>query len=634
MAACNTNIQTIKMIEKTNTKIQYALWSCMALYIIAFFSCSAFRFFAFDYYDMDFAVYSQIIWNILHGSLNSSVLGVNFIGHHVHLIAFPIALIYKIIPHPLTLLFLQTLVLALGAYPLYLIGSRIIRPRLACTVSIAYLLYPSLGHMNLYEFHFPPFATLALFFMIYYFLIHKYSFFVISTILALICQENISLVVFAFGIYALILRRSSRWWIFLMIIGMAYFLLCAKIILPALNPDTIQFISIYKHWGNSYAEIIYNVLTHPKATHLYIGSPEKIYWLTQLFGPLSYVSLLSPGYLFPSIPLFMQHLLSSRPQEINIYLHYTAELIPFIFTSFVFGIKKLISTPLFSKRQSSLIWIILIVALVNAGKTGPHFSLFKQTSITSDYRDDIKKELLNTIPNNAAILSTFEFMPSLSQRKELFSFHHVYWGRYTLSDKAYKLPGEIDYALIDFDDPLTFGSFYSPDGYKNIQLLIKEQNLKAIDVRDNFVLFKKGGFNPKPLYKVSRDTPVSAKKGGILIEDAIELRDSKAVLKKGMIESVFHWDVLKETSQDILMFISFVDKSKKLIDQSTSPICYRIYPTQAWKKGEHISDYKYLIVPPILKGRPYDILIGFYDFKTKKILKSGIPLEISKENIL
>ncbi|MDP8266734.1 MAG: DUF2079 domain-containing protein [Candidatus Aceula meridiana] len=619
---------------KQTRKYEYLVWSCIAIYAIAFFSCSALRFFAFDYYDMDFAVYAQIIWNILHGSLNSSVLGINFIGHHVHLIAFPVALIYKIIPHPLTLLFLQTLVLALGAYPLYLIGRHAIGPRLAFAVSATYLLYPSLGYMNLYEFHFTPFATLALFYMIYFFIERKYLLFIISTISALICQENISLAVLAFGIYALFLRRSPRWWLFLMMAGIAYFLLCAKIILPALNPDTIQFMSIYKHLGGSYVEIIYNIFTHPKAVFLYMSTPEKIYWLTQLFGPLFYLPLASPGYLIPSIPFFMQHLLSSRPQEIDIHLHYTAELIPFIFVSFIFGIKKLISTRIFLKRELSLMWIILAFSIFNAVAAGPHFRLFKKSSIVQNYHDNIKSKLLRKIPKDAAVLATFEFMPSLSNRKNLFSFHHVLRGYYTLSNKPYKLPRKIDYALIDFNDPLTLGSFYSPQQYKNIQALIEEQNLVAIEIRNNFVLFKKGGVKGKPLYKASQKNSISSGKKGTIIDGTLKLNGIKAINKGDTVEAIFDWTALEKTSKDIGIFFKFSDALGDLVDQTTSQICYRIYPTQAWKKGEHISDYKYLVIPPILKGKPYDILIGFYDFKTKRILKSGIPLEISKESNL
>ena len=67
------------------------------------------------------------------------------------------------------------------------------------------------------------------------------------------------------------------------------------------------------------------------------------------------------------------------------------------------------------------------------------FHLFKKNSIVMDYQDNIKAELLSKIPNEASVVSTFEFMPHLSTRKDLFSFHHIYWGYYTLSDKIYNL---------------------------------------------------------------------------------------------------------------------------------------------------------------------------------------------------
>jgi len=55
-----------------------------------------------------------------------------------------------------------------------------------------------------------------------------------------------------------------------------------------------------------------------------------------------FLSFLSPLHLLPSLPLFMQHLLSNRPQETNISFHYAAELIPFIILAFIFGVRKLL----------------------------------------------------------------------------------------------------------------------------------------------------------------------------------------------------------------------------------------------------------------------------------------------------
>lgn len=65
---------------------QIVVWGLIALYVL-FFSINSFlRYYSFDYDNMDLAAYNQIIWNIVHGSLESSILGINFLGHHAHFI--------------------------------------------------------------------------------------------------------------------------------------------------------------------------------------------------------------------------------------------------------------------------------------------------------------------------------------------------------------------------------------------------------------------------------------------------------------------------------------------------------------------------------------------------------------------
>jgi len=180
-------------MEMTTKKINYTyiVWALISFFILILSFISFRRYYCFDYIDMDLAAYNQIVWNIVHGSFYSSILGVNFLGHHAHFILFLLAPLYFLFQTPLLLLFLQTVFLALSAYPIFMIASRELDQSLALSLVIAYLLYPAMGYTALYEFHVPVFATAFLTFMLYYFIRHNFNLFALFMVLSLLCQENI-----------------------------------------------------------------------------------------------------------------------------------------------------------------------------------------------------------------------------------------------------------------------------------------------------------------------------------------------------------------------------------------------------------------------------------------------------------
>src|ERR1035441_6286533 len=78
--------------------------SCGA-YILLFFTWCSLKYYGFAYNDFDLAVHDQVFWNLLHGRIFNSILGIDFLGNHAHFITFLIAPFYSLCPHPLFLLF-------------------------------------------------------------------------------------------------------------------------------------------------------------------------------------------------------------------------------------------------------------------------------------------------------------------------------------------------------------------------------------------------------------------------------------------------------------------------------------------------------------------------------------------------
>jgi len=605
-----------------------ALSLSAAVYVLLFFSWCCLKYYGFAYDDFDLAHHDQIIWNILHGRIFNSILGIDFLGNHVHFISFLVAPLYWFVPHPLFLLFLQTVFLAAGVYPLYGLARLYLDCRMSLIVCIIYLLYPGLGYTNLFEFHPTCFAVFFLLCTAYYFFKEKFIHFNVFMFLSLLCQENMALIFFMWGIYAFFLKRELKWVLWPTFLGLIYFLICVYFILPGFNKKIFDFFSIYGPLGGSLGQVAQTCFLHPAKVAGILFQPHKMFYLAQLFTSVSFIPFLSLLSLLPVFLIFLQHLLSSRPSEVSLHYHYTAELIPFIFVAFVFGIKKITGVRSKSKYLGS---ILLLNALIANFVIGPHFHFMQEWKrLISDHRAVQKENLIEQIPGNASVVSTFEFLSHLSHREFLYSFHYVYSGFYTLSSQTYHLPGNVQYALIDFNDSLTFVGFYKPANYRNLEEFLQRGPWGSMDVQDSMVLFKKGVKNKYPLFNFIDNRIVAPHPVHLTVDDRIELYGYDAKVQSDRIHLIFYWKLLALEAKDVNIAIDFIDQNGKIIERQYRPLCYRIWPTQAWRKNQSIEEHQYFSVSPVIKGRLKDLKIGFYDYQTGMLIptdsKDGVFL--------
>ncbi|MCX5716021.1 MAG: DUF2079 domain-containing protein [Candidatus Omnitrophica bacterium] len=464
-----------------------------ALYVFFFGLVSVLKYNSFSYNDFDLAVHAQTLYNILHGSIESSILGIPFLGNHLNFILFVIAPAYAVFQSPLTLLLLQTLALGASAYPIYLIAKENLPENVSLAVLFSYLFYPSLGYVNLFEFHPTAFATFFISATLYFIYKSRFIPFIIMIILVLLCQENLPLVVVPIGIYLLLIKRPVKWWLSTIILGSVWFWIGVYVLIPYFGKGIIQFTSLYGYLGNTGGEILKNILTHPVQLSNIILNPENHNYLLQIIGPVLFLPLLSPVNFLAAVPTIFQHLLSSRLTEHTIYFHYTAEIIPFVFFASIFGLKKVLSRSTFHKKENFLVNSLLLAAIGSNLILGPHINnLLNLRSFLKTDSDYIKEAFLKEIPRDAEVVSTFEFLPQLSGRSKLYSLHHVIMGKYTLSDISYRLPPTTEYMLIDFEDPLTFKSgFYTKEGDKNFKQLLRDGGFRVVKKAGPIVLFKK-----------------------------------------------------------------------------------------------------------------------------------------------
>ena len=73
----------------------------------------------------------------------------------------------------------------------------------------------------------------------------------------LACKENMALLLAAYCLVNLVLERERswtelrRWFFWPLLVAVAWFVLCAKVITPAFNSGSIDYLTLYDRLGNS-----------------------------------------------------------------------------------------------------------------------------------------------------------------------------------------------------------------------------------------------------------------------------------------------------------------------------------------------------------------------------------------------
>jgi uncharacterized membrane protein len=582
--------------------------------LFSFFCAQKYR--SFSYHDFDLAVHAQGMWNLLHGSLHNSILSIPYLGNHMHLIMFFALPVYALWTSPVALLFLQTLALGAAVFPLWALARRRLDAGWAAVIAVAYLLYPAVGYVNLYEFHPPAFAAFFLAVMWYYFSVRRFLPFLAAAVLSMLCQENVFLAVGMCGLLAWRQKRSARWIVAPIACALAY-AAGSLALMGTLNGNTVQYQSLYGHLA---------------ANPGWVMRPQVWQYLFTLFLPLSFLPVLGAGALFPALPFFLQHALSRRPHELMISYHYTAEMLPFIFAAAIEGVAFLRRRQSSGKSQRILQGSVLLVAAgANLFLYGPGGKFLAPPRV--DARSAYKEALVRLVPEHSSVVATFDFLSHLAHRRELYSFHHQVTGLHTLSDKPFELPGDLEYALIDFDDRITFLGFYTPQRHEVLAKFFLGYDWRVREYRDTVVLLSRD-VNDPPLSGLVRkgqtDPAKSAVPEATVGKGAFALAFARVSRGAGgkVWDVALRWESLRPVDKDYMMYFEECDLTGQVQARTYFPVAYRIFPTHTWKPGEFVEQRVRFSVSSPAAAR---LRIGFYDYNDGALLPvDGVQDELGR----
>jgi len=605
--------------DRVNRGAFLAVVTLAAVYGLVFSYLGYLKYQAFSYHDWDMAVYASFCHNAWRGNFFSSLLGAPFFGNHLNLLLLPVVPLYALWHSPCTLLVLQAFALAAAALPLYAIAKKSVGPVAAAVCALLFLVHPAVHYTNLNEFH-PETFFPVLFFSAFYFMIQgRTVWMLVFAGLCLLLKENLALMIAPLGLYAALAHKNKLGWA-LMAASTAWFFVAVLFIIPPLNQGIIGYYNIYPGFGDTPGAILKYAALHPVTVLQTMLRPEKMLYVVHLLMPLCFLPLLGAGVAWMAVPILGQHLLSGRPTECSMAYYYSIEILPALFVGSIYGF-RILSRFLASPRSRGIALALIGAAALGVSvQTGP-FSADRATinrrEFTMDYLDLERARLTRAVPPDAPVAATFEFLPRLSARKELYSFHYAYTGHSILSKTPYELPDSVEYALVDFDDVVTFKGFYAAEGWRKIRRLLTQRRLEPIDFVETLVLFGHRGPTEPRLVEMLETMPEAEIQHATRarVAEDIELAGYtvRKTGRKDLVELVFYWKCLKATARDVTLCLDLVGPDGATLARKFHPIGYRIYPTNSWTPGQVLKESARFVVPSAESGLSWEFRASFVD---------------------
>ncbi|NLE45167.1 MAG: DUF2079 domain-containing protein [Chloroflexi bacterium] len=414
----------------------------------------------------DLAIKEQVIWNTAHGRLfRSSFEVTNYFADHFQPVLAILAPLHLLFPTPVLLLVIQTITIAIGAMPLYRIGQRRLgNDTISLLVAAAYLLYPSIGFINRFDFH-PEALAIPAFLFAFDALERGDARAASLWLLApLLSKENMGLSVAAFGVYAAIRLRRARFGWSWAVVGVTVSLATTLWLIPTLRLAPSDTLSRYAWLGDAPHDMLRTLLTDPMTVARRLAEPNRALYIVQLLVPTGFLAVLGLPELLMSAPGLIINLLADHYYQPTIYCQYTTPIVPFVFIATATGLGRLrhaLDALGNSVRLRAIAGGMLPLVLIAIAIDNPFTERNQLPDPLSRLpNESCVQQALPQVPEGSSVVTTNAYAPHLARREELevlgipsshepstspdVVFINLYDQRYALCDDYYEYLMRLD----------------------------------------------------------------------------------------------------------------------------------------------------------------------------------------------
>ena len=366
------------------------------------------------------------------------------LGCHVNWVILAWLPVYAVWRSFYSLLFFQSLMLTISAWPFYLLAKRVLKnERAALALGITFLLFPTIASQHVNQIHDDQFALPFLVFAFYFFVREDFKRFVLTMVLGCLAKESMTLTTAAFGLYALLQRRSWKWVVVPIVfsglcLGFAIFLL--RHVFPGME----------RRCGRRLIILECTERHTPRSPRLSLHGPDlscrryspgkALSTLGQLLLPLLYVLPCLSAAVLVSLPNLLLNLVVPNMAFTVIAWHYNIILGATLLAASVFGIKRIADR--FGKRRDKVA-VGLAAAMALLSLFGMKYWYRSEDYEPKPY-DAALRRALAAVPPNASVMCPTPMLAHFADQPKVLSAYSL-----LVIDKRPERLAEFDYIILD-----------------------------------------------------------------------------------------------------------------------------------------------------------------------------------------
>ena len=366
----------------------------------------------------DFGLYEQGIWLLSQfESPFVTLMGRNLFGDHSSFILLLLVPFYWFDPPTSFLLVVQSVVIALGAVPLFWYAQRRLRSGVAASViALGYLIHPAVVWTNLENYHPDSFLGPLIAVVLVAASEKRWRLYWVAVVLALLVKEDVAFVLVPIGILVA-LRGDRRRGAITALASIGVMALMLVVVMRSFTG--IAFRNSWRIPFGGVGGFFSALVRRPWDVVAHLASDTRPRYLWQVFAPLGFVAVLAPSALLVSLGVVGVNLLSTFWYQYQVQYHYSLVIVPCLAFATIEALFRLKS----EFRRS----VVVFVALCSA--TCAYFwvpmpltKVDYQSWSPSSPQVTSTAELFALIPPDASLAAYHPLTAQLARRQEIYSF--------------------------------------------------------------------------------------------------------------------------------------------------------------------------------------------------------------------
>jgi uncharacterized membrane protein len=582
---------------------------------------------------LDLGYTDQAVWNTLQGRpfRFSTYLDAAFaleipiaefrepdmlLGYHVEPILAAFAPLYLLHDGPEVLLWLQTMALALAAVPIYHIARHRLAPQepergsgftvqvrrwLPVGFVLLYLLSPSIQAANLSDFHAVALSPVFLLSAFYFLETDRPWGFVAFGFLAMMCKEEVGLLVAMMGLWAALVRRRWALGLGTFVVAAGWSLFSFMVIMPHFSGlRTSAFLVRYGQFGDSPVGIARNLVQEPRPFLDWLRRSDVLRYPRDLWLSSGGLAVLYPLALVMALPSLLINTFSSYGWMRSGGGHYSATIVPFLIVAAIYGVDWLArqiaragarrrpgaedyAQRLYAGAGLLLVSVGLVISLVHHYHNGvlPFSKRYTLKPISEHARRASPFiEQVNDLPPGVPVSVGSSLYPQVAHREKVYLFPTISDAQYVLLDVTGPASpvgsGDVYIIVREMLDYAQFGVAGSDHGY-----LLLERGLEEYLLSPEFYEAFEAG---EPGDGVPEETvPVGADFGGLLRLEGFDWQVRPVVRPELVVEITTYWRALAPLDEEYRLVFFFWDEDRNLVRVQPEQRAVHWYPTWLWE---------------------------------------------------